>query len=160
MLGIIAYCYSHRGKTPFRERYNNKNGSKSASNNKRGSRGKHLALYFFVVAFSIVLESRRISRSLRSNNVSHLRIAQLNQVLVLKSGTNVVVVTPTFGTIRCAGRAASFGNISIFCSDLRPNHLLLSINCLPWTKYFHLSTPRSPGMGAQMYRIETCNLMH
>ena len=39
--------YSHRGKTPFSERYINKNGSKSASNNgKRGSRGKHLALYF------------------------------------------------------------------------------------------------------------------
>ena len=57
--------YSHRGKTPFHERYNNKNGSKSASNSKQGSRGKHLALYF--------LRRRRLNRDGVKKNQSKPR---------------------------------------------------------------------------------------
>ena len=82
---------------------------------------------FCVVAVSIALASKRINRCLGSNIARHLRITQLNPILLLRLGMTVVAVTPTYGTIRFVGKAVFFGGISTFYLVLRPNHLLALI---------------------------------
>ena len=95
MLSIIPYLIPIVGRPRFANSITTKADPSLLPTTNEGLVESTSFYIFCVVAFSIMLESRKISRNLTSNNAHHIRIALLNPVLLLKSGMTVVAVTPS-----------------------------------------------------------------